>query len=164
MSVAETTAVEPCGACGIPHDDERTGFTCVECGERHTRRWAPCMASELRGAKLCFNCHFWQEKVDWSNDPAERDRCVRVNGNHYHIGEEPTEEERRASGGVGIGYGGTKIRIRFNDGRVVETRNLWHQGNIPERFKGRLPDNASFIQPEEELTACLHAAARGGMQ
>jgi len=33
----------------------------------------------------------------------------------------------------------------MNDGREIETNNLWCGGNIPKRFQEDIPDNAKFI-------------------
>ncbi len=44
------------------------------------------------------------------------------------------------------GFGGREFRIRFYDGRTdVVTRNLWHQGIIPEHYRALLPDNAEWV-------------------
>lgn len=51
------------------------------------------------------------------------------------------------------GFGGSKFKVKMNDGRVFETTNLWCQGHITPQWKDKLPDNAEFIydnQPKEE--------------
>lgn len=75
---------------------------------------------------------FWSEKISMRNDP----NVARINGNHYIIG-----------GGKGAtkGMSGAKHTIQFDDGRVVETDDLWHQGEIPVDFRQVLQDNAKFI-------------------
>lgn len=111
---------------------------CQECGKRHTLRWNGAANKEFYDSKLCSDCHFWATKINW--DP---ENVVRVDHRHYHIGEEVT--------GPGfVGHGGRVFRIYFFDGRVVETRNLWSQGEIPERFWDRMPDNARFITEDEQ--------------
>jgi len=42
------------------------------------------------------------------------------------------------------GFGGKEFKITFKDGREMTCNNLWHRGEIPERFLERLPDNAVF--------------------
>ena len=34
----------------------------------------------------------------------------------------------------------------MNDGKVIETCDLWCQGTIPDSFSDKLPNNAEFIQ------------------
>jgi hypothetical protein len=63
------------------------------------------------------------------------DSSVIVNGNHYRIGKSTSFK----------GYGGHKFTIKFFDGRVVETNNLWSQGTIDSEWRDRLPDNAEFV-------------------
>ena len=64
---------------------------------------------------------------------------ARINGEHYVICNEfPPKGSPR-------GHSGRKFAIQFNDGREVETTNLWSQGTIPDEFKDELPDNARFI-------------------
>lgn len=63
------------------------------------------------------------------NDPL----LVIANGHAYSIG---SANDRPR------GFGGTRWFIFFNDGRTVETCSLWHMGDIPARWRDRLPDNA----------------------
>ncbi len=122
--------------------NQQTNFTCCECAKLETKEYIPEFASLFRESQLCSDCHFWQGKVNWANDPVEALNCVRVKGQHFHIAPPvPT-------GQIGFrGHGGRKFLIKFLDGRVVSAANVWHQGTIPERFKARLPDNATFGVP-----------------
>jgi hypothetical protein len=54
----------------------------------------------------------------------------------YTIENEDTEHYR--------GFAGRRFVIRFHDGRIVETTNLWSNGIIPEHFRDRLLDNACW--------------------
>ncbi len=118
-----------CSPCWCETQAER--YRCRECD-----RWA--CVKEYREDALkdghCFTCTFWLQKVDWENE--KNPNAVRINGTHYLIAKDSSNP------GWGCGFGGTKFIIKFFDGREVETRNLWCQGNIPEKFKARLPDNA----------------------
>jgi hypothetical protein len=49
------------------------------------------------------------------------------------------------------GHGGREFRIRLASGEVVNTNNLWHGGQIPERFWNRMPDNATFERIPEPV-------------
>jgi hypothetical protein len=77
---------------------------------------------------------FWLQWVETRNDP----NCVRVNGVHYYICDEASISTFR-------GFAGRKFTVKFNDGRVVTTTNMWHQGDIPAALREQLPDNAAFI-------------------
>lgn len=82
------------------------------------------------------------DTIDWfwgpggtrdQDDPARR---VVVDGRHYLIGDDKP-------GGF-KGYGGSRFEIAFFDGRKVTTRDLWHQGTIPPKWRERFPNNARF--------------------
>lgn len=50
------------------------------------------------------------------------------------------------------GHGGSLFRIRMHDGTLIDSRNLWCQGPIPERFRDRLYDNAEFLPEDHSRT------------
>lgn len=113
---------------------EGTHFVeCRECGNADGLNWVSRKRQQLEANQLCFNCQFWHEYVARAYTPD----VARIDGVHYVIGEEDTTIRLR-------GFGGRKWRIVFNDGRIVETTNLWEQGKIPARLADRLPDNARF--------------------
>ena len=107
---------------------------CKECGKHECGGWLDNVAAKLTQRQLCHTCDFWHEKIGIKDDPA----TVRAKGVHYRIGKEGVR-------GLFQGFGGARFRIRFNDGREVESTNLWCQGHIPDAFKERLPDNAEFL-------------------
>ncbi len=108
--------------------------TCELCGNQFTRICEP----ESYVENTCFTCSFWLKKI---NLPEEDEaRRVIVNSQHYRIGS--------VHSGPFKGFGGRRFTIVFHDGRVVETSCLWHQGEIPKKFKGRLLDNAIFLPVE----------------
>jgi hypothetical protein len=41
--------------------------------------------------------------------------------------------------------GGARYLVTI-DGEEIETNNVWHQGKVPERFRDRLPDNATMVE------------------
>jgi hypothetical protein len=71
----------------------------------------------------------------------DQPNIARINGVHYSVGPEGVSE-------IGRGSGGVLFIIRFHDGRVIATRNLWCQGEIPVAWKKELPDNATFVSPQ----------------
>jgi hypothetical protein len=92
-----------------------------------------CSRTERAPPSLCNLCRFWTDKLAWKDHPD----VARIGGRHYVIGPADALECDRGSHGQ-------RYVIRFADGRRVETFNLWTQGEIPERFRARLPDNATF--------------------
>lgn len=108
---------------------------CRECGDRHVARWIEEKKDRLVRLQLCFHCDIWLRHAGRSHEH----NSVRIDGSHYRY---------RADVPVGVaafrGFGGREITIQFFDGRTVVTKNLWHQGTIPDRFRERLPDNARW--------------------
>ena len=85
---------------------------------------------------LCFECNFWSRHHN--NDVKDKDhRCVIANGSHYIIGDEDSKDSFR-------GFDGAKVSIEFFDGTVIVSTNFWYQGDIPERFRDIMPDNAEI--------------------
>ena len=80
---------------------------------------------------------FWDNHIARKNDPES----ICVGGHHYRLSN-PILAEKGYRGM--LGFGGREWTIEFNDGRVVKTNNLWHQGEIPESVSKQLPDNAKF--------------------
>ena len=76
-----------------------------------------------------FHDAFWLEEIAQGNG-------VVVEGKHYRI----SKSDSRIKG-----FGGRKWTIKFHNGTTVETDNLWTQGEIPEKYRTRLPDNAVFV-------------------
>ena len=105
---------------------------CRECGRAEHGEWLD--EGQTKARQLCFHCLFWHEKIDRRDDPI----VARIDGSHYVIGDE------RQGKGQFSGFGGRRFAITFHDGRTIITHNLWSQGDIPERFRSRLPDNASW--------------------
>jgi len=110
---------------------------CSCCGELFTTNYCEPTKSELMAQKICFHCHFWKGYVREKDNP----KFARIKGTHYCV-------EKSANVGRDVrwnGFGGTKFTVRWMDGRQESTNNLWCQGDIPDRFKNDLPDNAEFI-------------------
>ena len=74
----------------------------------------------------CFNTSFWNHTLD--------DTAIIIDGKCYHIG--PSS--------LGFkGSGGRKFTIQFNDGKVINTDNLWCNGDVPKEYN--VKDNAVFL-------------------
>jgi hypothetical protein len=113
-------------------------FKCEECEKTEdTERWRN--GDKLLEQKLCQSCSFWMELV---RKAGSRD-SVRVDGAHFMIFPDVSDGYRGF-----VGFGGDRFDIQFKNGRKITTKNLWHQGKIPERFRDRLFDNAEFCSLE----------------
>ncbi|MEU9849317.1 hypothetical protein [Streptomyces sp. NPDC047985] len=111
-----------------------------------------CCANET-----CFDCRFWTEKIRWAEDGGQRPGdsrqapapVARVNGLHFVIRPMNTTTPAQF-----LGFGGALWTFRFNDGREITSNDVMTQGEIPERFRDRLPDNAVIVPQEQpESTA-----------
>jgi hypothetical protein len=102
----------------------------------------PC--EECRGADAeeryswrCFTCKFWLDLVALGADG----RSVICGGVHQRLGTQGARVPAECRG-----HGGSKALVHFLDGRVVETIDLWYQGEIPARFRDRLVDNVARVE------------------
>lgn len=92
------------------------------------------IARRMADETMCFYCLRWTDSAAVVDSPES----VRISGRHYIIRpEDAGEDEPR-------GFAGARFVIRFDNGKVVETTNLWGQGPVPDHFRGRLPDNATW--------------------
>ena len=109
---------------------------CKECGSDIELHWTKDTNKRLSEEQLCFTCNFWVEHIE---DDKLRDNTFVIDGCHYFVANENNNSSFR-------GCGGQKFHISSFDGRIITTTNLWVQGEIPERFRDRMPDNAKFIK------------------
>jgi hypothetical protein len=112
-------------------------LTCSECGNVETGSFFDTVEKTLTDHQLCFGCNHWREMVEIGAG-SRGHQVVRVKHVHYMMGEEAGPKRWR-------GFGGDYFRIRFHDGREVESTNMWCQGHIPAHYHDRLPDNAEFV-------------------
>ncbi len=103
--------------------------TCPCCGLEYIKD----LSQDTYFYDCCEDCSFWLEKLYLPQEYSNR--RVIVNGVHYLISESSIK-----------GFGGAKFKIKFFDGRVIKTNNLWEQGKIPAHFRSVLKDNAVFIK------------------
>lgn len=79
----------------------------------------------------------------WNDQLESRENAVVINGTQYRIGSTPYPKK-------GYGFGGDEFAIKMKDtGEVIKTRDLWHQGDLPEAYKPFVLDNASFVRKIE---------------
>ena len=114
----------------------RETVTCKECGETEELCWVPRVNEKLKAESLCFTCDHWSHFVE--SDPSDPNALV-IKGRHFIVGDEEY-------GGTSLsGFAGQRFTIEKVSGERLVTTNLWTQGEIPERFRDRLLDNAKFI-------------------
>lgn len=80
---------------------------------------------------------YWQQRQEWKNNP----KSLRIDGVQYWLGDDEPFTPKRWKG-----FGGRKFTIRRLTGEVIETDNLWYNGDIPEAMREQLPDNAEFVR------------------
>lgn len=92
--------------------------------------------AQLVTHQMCFKCNFWRnlhENRDDASVVVSENNMIK----HYHIGLASVRRMR--------GFGGQKFCIRFFDGRMVSTKNLWHQGTVPVIWYDKFQPNAEFV-------------------
>ena len=98
---------------------------------------------DLRG--YCSTCRFWLAKAGQpvpGTVVADMDDGSR---HHFYFNPAaPIVHTRNPS--LHLGFGGTPWRVSFFGGRVVETNDLYSQGEIPARFHHLFPPNATLEQ------------------
>jgi len=115
--------------------EELSGVICKECGAEIRFGFGKEVEDRMRRLGVCVSCEFWLGWVERRDDS----RVARVNHVHYFV------EDEFDTCGV-RGFDGRRFVIEWNDGRRATTTNLWCQGDIPEYFWDRLPDNAKFVK------------------
>lgn len=84
----------------------------------------------------CLNKKFWLEIIE------EKECHPVIDGVCYYLDRNNLEGKRGFQG-----FAGRRFKIRFLDtGEEVVTTNLWHNGEVPEEFRDRLPDTAEFVK------------------
>lgn len=122
------------------------GVKCRECGKDDEAYLLEEVREEMLRLRLCHYCLIWYERLE--KQLQNPDKYIIVKGTAYAICEEPPIKER----GWGCGFGGREFRIRFPDGRLVISHNVWCGGDVPAHFRERLPDTAKFEPlPERKL-------------
>jgi hypothetical protein len=110
---------------------------CKNCGKNEHNQYIEETKEKLAENQLCFHCDFWTDKI---NHP----KAIVIDGCHYMDSGAVPENYRGFKG-----HGGRKFNIKMNDGREVITNNLWFQGDVPEKFKSKIPDNAKWGEVDD---------------
>lgn len=100
---------------------------CIICGKEIEKS---CYSNAVLCSSECFHENFWNECLD--------ETAIIVNGECYHDG------GKKQGSDFLLGFGGSFFKIKMNDGRIIETNNLWYNGPVPE--DRNIKDNAVFIR------------------
>lgn len=98
-------------------------------------------AQEELDKTIQFHREFWLEKVAWKDNgdrTPEGSLAIRINGRHFVT----------TPGSVGQGFGGRRFKwvMKSNPEVVLESRDMWSQGYIPQEFRDVLHDNAEWVE------------------
>lgn len=75
----------------------------------------------------------------WNDQLGDRKDAVVIAGEQYRLGKPYPQK--------GHGMDGSHHKIKMlSTGEVIDTADLWHQGTVPEEYKGILQDNAKFVR------------------
>lgn len=89
--------------------------------------------------QLCFDCEFWRMQHQLDVEQRGEHNWAVIDGHHYVI--EPDNPNSYFQG-----FGGAEFQIQWDDSTIKTTKNLWHQGEIPEKWKDTFPNNAKFVK------------------
>jgi hypothetical protein len=93
----------------------------------------------------CFKCAFWLSAAGETDaGTVICERGGRLERWHFDAAKPVKDVADKSL----LGCGGGRWTIRFHDGRVAETNDLWGSGEIPERFRGLFPVNADLISQQ----------------
>lgn len=110
---------------------------CKHCGKEIGMGYNDDTLEAMASREACFKCNFWLEHYEKDTKTGVG---IVVDGTHYVDGGNSNKSDRGM-----LGFGGSTYHIRFNDGRELKTNNLWCQGDIPDIFRDKFPDNAVFV-------------------
>lgn len=110
---------------------------CRECGAEVDTHFVPETRERLIALNVCFNCNYWLERVD-----SKSGKQIVVGGVVYQRGAEKDAGPFR-------GFSGKPWRVKLHSGEEFRSTNMWFNGQIPDRFKSRIPDNAIFLSTTE---------------
>lgn len=113
---------------------------CKKCGaENYKTCYGGDIGKMMKKMGFCFNCAFWQEKVD------NKRRFTIIDGSSYVLGNSSSDAKYR-------GMAGRTFTVRhFRSGTVKSYNDVWHQGTVPDHFRDELPDNAEFANGAKKV-------------
>lgn len=116
---------------------------CTHCGKEQELFFNESLSKQLKDREICHSCKYWFDIIDaYQKDDY---KVAVVNGAVFAVC------PRKDTNTKYNGFGGREFKIRFNDGKVIETNNLWNGSKIPENFASKLPNNAVFEDIETKI-------------
>lgn len=114
--------------------EELLDENCLVCGGKISTHYVN--KEELIKHRMCFRCNCFreiEERAKW-----DKDRMI-VDGSSYQVVRHKTAFQ---------GFGGRQFKFRRFDNpeEIVVSNNVWHQGDIPEIWKAKIPNNAEFVK------------------
>lgn len=130
----------------------RTVQACVLCGAPDSGYWNMLTRERMLAEQLCFLCDGWLRIAEKHNGTPQQ--VVTPEYQHYVIGKGGGPASCR-------GFGGTKWAVSFTDGRIVQTDDLWQQGQVPEWLRDRFTPNGTIVS-EWTAKAVVSSLSRFG--
>lgn len=112
---------------------------CVECGKVIDFYYVKETDDKMRERQMCFKDNFWADLLE-RDQTGEYVAVVSEKYGHFIPGHEDDSPNSSR------GFGGAKVLIKFHTGIEVESTNMWHQGEIPEHWRGE-----GRFEPNAEL-------------
>lgn len=128
-----------CNACR----DKLPWPVCITCGQLCSEYADNYFHLDPIAKGNCFSCYHWMGVFD----EARNTGChvILDDGDHYSINLDRPMVETDSHGRANLGHSGHEFTIRFNDGRYVDTNNMWSQGTMRKYWLGLHPPNARLV-------------------
>lgn len=113
---------------------------CKICGSlEDPDQYIPKVYKTLHENHICMSCFHWNEQLLLDREVRGEHEWAVIGGVHYVIRPDDSNAYFK-------GHGGSEFKIRFFDGTEIITHNLWCQGVIPDTWKDKFPNNATFTE------------------
>lgn len=117
-------------------DNEILPDPCNVCGRLVKTHYIEPTRTKLINTNTCFRCDFWNDKLARIDNP----RVFIIDGKAY-FREDDMDGNNRF-----VGHGGRQFSIkRLDTGEIIQTKNLWCNGDVPKHFREKMKDNAKFL-------------------
>lgn len=102
---------------------------CKICNKEYKE--SPFFPSLMICSHECHTVDFWNRALD--------DKAIIIDGVCYHDGGNKPKEKSSF-----LGHSGRIFKIKFKDGSLLVTNNLWYNGDVPK--ERNVIDNAEFVE------------------
>jgi hypothetical protein len=123
--------------CWLPGVKMNVG-TCRHCGKRFSHYSDPKTYDPL----ACRSCSYWNDKLERRKNLPWYNKIV-INGYLYFTGQPGIVKGYSGA----LGFAGRRFRIRnLETGETIETNNLSANGDVPDFWRPKFPDNAEWVE------------------